>query len=93
MTATVTPDVMTVNIEHATAHLGELLAFAEAGGYVRVIDGRRPARQFWLGTAAPPWWTPELDDTGLLVASVSRRSSENRQCQAAAQRVAVTADA
>jgi len=86
-----TPDVLTVNIEHANAHLSELLAFAESGGAVRVIDGRRPARQFWMSVAPPDWWSPELDDTGLLVAGVSRRLSDARRASAQRQREAADA--
>jgi hypothetical protein len=77
-----TPPVWSVSVNFAQVHLGELLAFAEDGedgSAVRVVDGRQPARQFWLGVQPPAWWTPALDDTDLLVAGMSQRRSDTRR--------------
>lgn len=64
-----TPGVLTVSRSYLKQHLYAVLAEAESGTAVRVIDAlHAETRCWWLTTDAPSWLTADLDDTDTLTA-------------------------
>lgn len=68
-------DLITVSSDYAQRHLNELLAAAERGDVVRVLDLRRPSVRAWISTERPAALDGMPDDMALIQARTRRKLS------------------
>jgi antitoxin (DNA-binding transcriptional repressor) of toxin-antitoxin stability system len=73
------PEIVTVSARYANTHMSQLVAAAECGAVVRILDLRKPAVRAWITAERPASLDTGWADDLKLIAARQRQAHQRQQ--------------